>query len=374
MHSEQVRPLIEAVQALEMQAQRAAVGEPLRLLAARTSRQEMQGRTLPEGMRISPHKLRGQRISVKRSPSPEHTVATAYWPKDGLEETRFPILCCVLHGTTTLPLGDYQIHADANNFVFIPPSIPHPDGSRPHLHSQSEDEFCDLFWLYRWEGGLICHICHSRGPLHANFEASENCFITGSQSMQFFDLLTDAVTTESSLVRYLLPALLAAVGHDLQAGRFVQIGTHEREETSSTREEHLTTSVDVFKTILRIQNYMTFHLDRPLSIDAMAQLACMSRAQFTRHFRRVTGFSFLEYLTILRLERAKVLLRDTNWSVELVAHAVGLRPAHLWNLFTKRLHTTPSEFRRSVVGNNQSQKKKKSKNSLMNEPKRELNR
>lgn len=374
MHSEQVRPLIEAVQALEIQAQRAAVGEPLRLLAARPSRQKMQRCILPEGMQLSPHKLRGQRMSVKRAASSDHKVALAYWPKDGLEETRFPILCCVLNGTTTLPLGDYQVHADTGTFVFIPASIPHPDGSRPHLHGQSENEFCDLFWLYRWEGGIICHICHSHGPLHANFEASENCFITGSQSMQFFDLLAEAVTKQPAIARYLLPALLATVGNDLQTGHFVQIGTHEREETSSTREEHLTTSVDVFKTILRIQNYMTFHLDRPLSIDAMAQLACMSRAQFTRHFRRVTGFSFLEYLTILRLERAKVLLRDTEWSVELVAHAVGLRPAHLWNLFTKRLHTTPSEFRRSVVGNHQSHKKKKSKNSLINEPKRELNR
>lgn len=390
MAGEQVRPLTDAVQALEKQAQQAAGGQAPGLLAACASRREMLRQPLPAGMRVAPYKARGHRICVQRSPNIDHNVATAYWPKDGLEETRFPILCCVLSGTAALPLGNYCIQADAGRFIFIPPSIPHPDGSRPHVGNSAEDESCDLFWLYRWEGGLICHICHSRGASHANFEAGENCFLTGEQSVLFFDLLTDAVTAWQKAaapggnaripgtLRYLLPALLAAVGDDLQSGSFVQPGAPDAEELPGVRLVHTTASTDHYSAILRAQNYMAFHLARPLSIDAMAQLVCMSRAQFTRQFRRVAGHSFLEHLTALRLERAKVLLRDTDWNIELVARAVGLRPARLWDLFAKRLNVTPGEFRRGAVGSKLPPRSRKApvvaENSLLRESQRELNR
>jgi AraC-like DNA-binding protein len=354
-----VQPLIEAARYLELCAQRNIMGDAS-FLAACASLRATRARPLPPLIRIAPHETCGAHIPISRARRGSPT-ATALWPQDGLEAKRFPLLCGVLSGQASLPSAEYSIHAAAGSLIFIPSGIAHPDGSRPHLSGEAETDFCDLFWLYSWEGGLICHICHSRGSIHANFQESENCFLIGRQPTLLFDLLAEAVAAQQSracgagggesatadvALPYLLPALLAVVGEELKAGHYVQPGVLPAEEATASVLARSAKWKEDFGAIMQVQSYVTFHLDQPLSLDDMAQMAFMSRAQFTRRFRQATGCSFVQYLTAVRIERAKQLLHATNWSVETVAQAVGMRPSHFWKAFTHQCNAPPREFRK----------------------------
>jgi AraC-like DNA-binding protein len=362
-------PLSEAARTLESSVLHNICSQQQVLMMATTSLRSLPREQMPPLMRATPHKTRGPRLEEARSRDIHMTAA--HWPQDDLIETRQPILCGVLNGCAALPMGQYRLQVPAGGFVFIPPMTPHPSGAQPHLASDSEDEFCDLFWLYRWEGGLICHLCHSRGARHFNFEASENCFLTGSQSIRYFDLLAqeleasaaappDSVSAQSNGAHYLLLTLLAGVQRDLEAGNYVLSLSPDEKKLSSTPKMP-SSAIDNYEIILKVHHYIQFHIDQTLSIDSMARLASMSRAQFSRQFRQVSGCSFLEYLTKARLERTEQLLRETDLPVPLIARAVGLHASQLRNLFSRHLNSTLHEYRRQSRQGQMKPKKRSSK-------------
>ena len=78
-------------------------------------------------------------------------------------------------------------------------------------------------------------------------------------------------------------------------------------------------------------------------------MSCRARlardASGTRRDKPEAGQTF-EFLTAQRLHEAQRLLRDTDWSVDMVANMVGLKPAQFRLLFRCHLQTTPTRFRR----------------------------
>src|SRR3954451_24292824 len=63
----------------------------------------------------------------------------------------------------------------------------------------------------------------------------------------------------------------------------------------------------------------------PLDVDDLACAAGLSRAHFSREFRRAFGEPPHQYLLTRRLERAAALLRTTDHSVADICFSVGLR-------------------------------------------------
>ena len=67
--------------------------------------------------------------------------------------------------------------------------------------------------------------------------------------------------------------------------------------------------------LLRAKDLADRHYFEPLGVDDLAQAAGLSRAHFSREFRRAFGESPHAYLLTRRLERAAALLRNTDRSV-----------------------------------------------------------
>ena len=77
--------------------------------------------------------------------------------------------------------------------------------------------------------------------------------------------------------------------------------------------------------LLRAKDLADARFFEPLDVDDMARAAGLSRAHFSREFRRAFGESPHAYLLTRRLERAAALLRLTDRSVADVCHSVGLQ-------------------------------------------------
>ena len=73
----------------------------------------------------------------------------------------------------------------------------------------------------------------------------------------------------------------------------------------------------------------------------------MSDSRFSAVFGQQMGMTFTEYLTTLRMSKAKELLSATAMRSSEIAQAVGYNDPHYFSyLFRKHTGMTPSDFRR----------------------------
>jgi transcriptional regulator GlxA family with amidase domain len=93
-------------------------------------------------------------------------------------------------------------------------------------------------------------------------------------------------------------------------------------------------------------NWTLGHLDQPLPVARLARRARMSRRNFDRRFREITGAAPLTWLTHQRVLRAQQLLESTRLPVEEVARRCGFSSAAALRQPFKRLTgTAPAAYR-----------------------------
>lgn len=76
--------------------------------------------------------------------------------------------------------------------------------------------------------------------------------------------------------------------------------------------------------LVRARDLADSRYTEQLTVEDLAKVAHMSRAHFSREFKKAFGESPYSYLLTRRLERAATLLRSTDWSVADICMAVGL--------------------------------------------------
>jgi AraC-like DNA-binding protein len=98
--------------------------------------------------------------------------------------------------------------------------------------------------------------------------------------------------------------------------------------------------------LLRAKDLADGRYSEPLSVADMARAAGLSRAHFSREFRRTFGESPHAYLLTRRLERAAALLRNTDRSVAEICLDVGLRSVGSFTTsFGRAFGDSPTAYR-----------------------------
>jgi len=98
--------------------------------------------------------------------------------------------------------------------------------------------------------------------------------------------------------------------------------------------------------LLRARDLADARYFEPLGVDDLARAAGLSRAHFSREFRRAFGESPHAYLLTRRLERAAALLRTTDRSVADICFSVGLRSLGSFTTsFTRTFGMSPTGYR-----------------------------
>lgn len=92
--------------------------------------------------------------------------------------------------------------------------------------------------------------------------------------------------------------------------------------------------------------YIHAHFDEPMSVGDIAQAAGVTAGYFTRFFKATAGMPPRRYLTEVRFERAKVLIRTTNKSMTQIAAECGFADqSHMTQVFHRRVGMTPKSYR-----------------------------
>jgi AraC-like DNA-binding protein len=98
--------------------------------------------------------------------------------------------------------------------------------------------------------------------------------------------------------------------------------------------------------LLRAKDRADARYFEPLDVNDLARAAGLSRAHFSREFRRAFGESPHAYLLTRRLERAAALLRMTDRSVADICFSVGLRSLGSFTTsFTRTYGMPPTAYR-----------------------------
>jgi len=98
--------------------------------------------------------------------------------------------------------------------------------------------------------------------------------------------------------------------------------------------------------LLRAKDLADARYFEPLGVGDMARAAGLSRAHFSREFRRAFGEPPHTYLLTRRLERAAALLRNTDRSVTDICLSVGLQSLGSFiTSFTRTYGVSPTAYR-----------------------------
>jgi AraC-like DNA-binding protein/ligand-binding sensor protein len=98
--------------------------------------------------------------------------------------------------------------------------------------------------------------------------------------------------------------------------------------------------------ITKAKSFIRDHLSEPLSLGTVARAVNTSTFYFCKLFKRVTGVNFTDYVSRLRIERAKGLLLNPNLRVSEIAFEVGFQSLTHFNRVFKRIAgESPTEYR-----------------------------
>ena len=98
-----------------------------------------------------------------------------------------------------------------------------------------------------------------------------------------------------------------------------------------------------------VMDWMSEHLDEPITVGQLAGLAAMSPRTMARRFVEATGTTPVRWLTHQRILRAQDLLQATTLPVEVIASRVGFGTAvNLRQHFRRATSTTPGAYRQRV--------------------------
>ena len=103
------------------------------------------------------------------------------------------------------------------------------------------------------------------------------------------------------------------------------------------------------KLIVQIGNYVVDHIDDKLSLDSVAKAVYLNKSYVSHIFKRETGISFVEFLTNVKVDRARILLLENDKKVHEIANQVGFTDTEYFSkIFKNKTGLTPTQYRKEA--------------------------
>lgn len=101
--------------------------------------------------------------------------------------------------------------------------------------------------------------------------------------------------------------------------------------------------------VKEVCKYILENIDEHITLKAASEALFMNKSYISEIFKQKTGLSFVEYLTIVKMERAKKLIEDGKLKAYEVAELLGFKDNEYFSrLFKKHTGITPTEYRQRI--------------------------
>ncbi|MCM3128011.1 response regulator [Paenibacillus provencensis] len=102
--------------------------------------------------------------------------------------------------------------------------------------------------------------------------------------------------------------------------------------------------------IEKAKAYIAEHYSRELSLEEVADIAGLNPHYFSKIFHERCGITFIDYLTGIRIEKARELLGDPSHILKDISQRIGYRdPNYFSRVFKKMVGMSPSDYRSAAL-------------------------
>lgn len=289
------------------------------------------------GIGLSAKKLMGPRKAVRTY---TFSGISAQWPKDNLLETRAPMFNFVMKGQADLNCGDYILKLPEGYGLFIPGDVPRWTGETAISYLGDDPQrFSHTIHFVENSGSLHVWMGYQRGNKRST-DNQKRLLVHNADLLRLLDEMQCELQKRRrgsrEICQRLLEVFLLTLIRDL----------HENHCVYSFEQKEDILPNATYNSIDEAQKYIRSNLHEHLTQDSVARAVRLSRTQFIRRFREETGQTFNQYVTGCRIERAKVLLRTTNFPLTFVYGSLGYKSSTHFNaLFRKSTGKLPKEYR-----------------------------
>lgn len=101
----------------------------------------------------------------------------------------------------------------------------------------------------------------------------------------------------------------------------------------------------------QVCNFVLENIDSELSLKVISDKLYMNRTYISEVFKQKTGISFVEYLTLVKMERAKILICVDNLKAYEIAEKLGFKDVEYFSkIFKKYTGQSTTEYRQALHG------------------------
>jgi AraC-like DNA-binding protein len=225
---------------------------------------------------------------------------------------------------------------DDGDLVLVGPNIPH-SWSSAELIREGQPHIALVIWFSEaWAESLVS-LFPEMASIRALLVAAQNALKFSERASREVRPMIEAMVSQEPSERLVtLLVVLNALVRDVDAVRILPA-------QPSNSKANVVEDIRIH----RVLEFLHSNYASPLSIPALAQMACVSVSAFHRMFRKHTRCTALDYIVRLRVGYACALLMQSSSTISMIFEQVGYSSQALFNRQFKALKgMTPSEFRR----------------------------
>ena len=238
-------------------------------------------------------------------------------------------------GRGTLYMGDHVQDFEAPCIVVAPPNV-------PHAHTVCEDTVCSWNWIYVDPQAMLPNLSPRLSNMLSEYQrdvGGDDCIISGHDHPDLLAVLSMIISEmETPRVHY------HHIVRELFGTLFLLLlrcysGTAKNNQYINTQLGCMSPAIAYIA-----ENYM-----EEVSIEKLSHLCHVSTSHFRRLFKQVLGWSPLDYVQMVRIDRACVLLYNCDYSVTEIGLQVGYPSPSSFNRQFRRIHgVSPSQWRQKM--------------------------
>ncbi|MBD3919655.1 response regulator [Paenibacillus sp. PR3] len=104
-------------------------------------------------------------------------------------------------------------------------------------------------------------------------------------------------------------------------------------------------------TIQRIKQFIMDNSHKDISLDTIGKRVGLSPFYISKMFKEQLGVNYIDFLTECRIEKAKRLMGNPEWSLKKITYEVGYHdPNYFSKVFKKICDVSPTEYRKTLLG------------------------
>ncbi len=104
---------------------------------------------------------------------------------------------------------------------------------------------------------------------------------------------------------------------------------------------------DAVRPVRKAKQYIQNHYSEPITLEQVSDIVGLSPSYFSALFKKTEGEGFAKYLINIRMEQARILLRESNISVVDICRRVGYNDLkHFTHTFEKTVGVKPGTYRK----------------------------